>query len=622
MGYLENINSPKDIKGLDFKQLNELSDEMRLRIIDVVSSTGGHLAASLGAVEIAVALHHVLDTPKDKILWDVGHQAYAHKLLTGRNKNFDTLRQVGGISGFPNHNESEYDPFIVGHSSTSISQALGLACANDILETDDKIVAVIGDASISNGMALEALNNVGHLQKDVTIILNDNKQSISKTVGSISRYLNKIITNPVYNKARNEMQSMIKKIPKVGDKAYTAARKIEERVKSFMVPGAWFEELDIRYFGGVNGHNVEQLIETFKNVIPLKGPKIIHVITQKGKGYELAEKDPEYFHGLSAFEVDTGKPVNIKDIETFSSVFGKKMVDIADKRKDVVAITAAMTDGTGLKEFSEKYPDRFFDVGIAEEHAVTFAGAMAKKGLRPVICMYSTFLQRAYDQIIHDVSLQKFPVIFCLDRAGLVGEDGPTHHGVFDIAFLRHIPDMTLMAPSDGFELEKMIEHALTVDGPVAIRYPRGSAQGRLPISSFEDIQQGRASIVREGKDLAIIALGTMVQTAISMADILSSKSKEATVVNARFAKPLDAQMLEDIFSKHKKVVTLEEGVVEGGFGSAILEFVEQENIKDVRIKRIALPDHFIEHGNTTSLLAKYHMNAEAISETILAELF
>ncbi|MDD4201862.1 MAG: 1-deoxy-D-xylulose-5-phosphate synthase [Candidatus Omnitrophica bacterium] len=624
MGYLENIKIPEDIKGFSVSQLQELSQEIRKRIVEVTSRTGGHVAASLGATDIAIALHYVLDTPKDKILWDVGHQAYAHKILTGRNDAFETLRQLGGISGFPNHEESEYDTFTVGHSSTAISQALGLACARDIKKEDYKIVAVVGDASLSNGMSLEALNDAGHKSKDITIILNDNKHSISRSVGAISRYLNRVMTNPAYNKAKDEIQAFVKRIPKVGDKALNAAKKLEESIKNMMVPGALFEELEVRYFGPIDGHNMETLVNTLKNVCSFKGPKIIHVITQKGKGYGHAENDPSFFHGLSAFDIETGEPVKEDEraMGNFSDVFGRKLLEMAKGNENIVAVTAAMTDGTGLTNFAKEMPERFFDVGIAEGHAVTFSAAMAKGGCIPFVAIYSTFLQRGYDQLIHDVALQNLPVIFCLDRAGVVGQDGPTHHGIFDMAYLRHIPNFTIMSPRDGFEMEKMMDFAVTLKKPVAIRYPRGEAVGHLPASTFKEIEYGKAEILREGKDLAIFAIGYMVQKAIKIADLLSEKGIEAYIINARFCKPLDSSMIEYMAEKTSKFLTLENGVIEGGFGSAVLEFIERENIKNINVKRIGWPDMFIEHGKTRELFTKYHMTAEQITENVLREMF
>ena len=625
-GLLNNIKSPQDLKKISVKDLSQLAGEIRDRIIQVTSKNGGHVAPSLGAVEIAIAVHYLLDAPKDKILWDVGHQAYAHKLLTGRAHAFDTLRQLGGISGFPNKNESIYDCFTVGHSSTSISQGLGQACARDLNGEDYKVVCVIGDAALAGGMAFEALNNAGQMQKDIMIVLNDNEHSISRSVGALSRYLNKIMVNPIYNKVREDLQKLIKRVPVFGFKAFRAARKLEEGLKNLLIPGMLFEELGIRYFGPIDGHNINTLIEVFGNVLKFKEPRIVHVITKKGKGYKFAEEKPVDFHGKSPFDINTGDSsgagVSHRESATFSDIFEKKLVDLAQNDKKIVAITAAMRDGTGLTQFAERFPDRFFDVGIAEGHAVAFGASLAKGGLKPVIAIYSTFLQRGYDQIVHDVSLQDLPVILCLDRAGLVGEDGPTHHGVFDIAYLRHIPNLTIMAPRDGLEFEKMLELAVNLNKPCAIRYPRGKAASHIPASTFEPIKLGQSEMLRKGKDMAIIAIGSMVSGSIRIADILSEDHIEAYVINARFVKPIDKEMLQNITSKVNKIVTIEEGVCEGGFGSAVLEFMEQEKIKGITVKRIGLPDHFIEHGKREELFKKYHLTADQIAETIKMELF
>lgn len=626
---LERIKSPQDLKNISINDLPSLASQIRRKIIETTAKNGGHLAPSLGAVEIALSLHYILDIPKDKLLWDVGHQAYTHKILTGRLEVFDTLRQLGGISGFPNRDESIYDCFTVGHSSTSISQGLGLACARDLLGEDYKVVCVIGDAALGGGMALEALNNTGQMGKDLMIVLNDNEHSIAKSVGAISKYLNRIMTNPIYNKIRDDMQKLVKRIPIFGFKAFRAARKLEEGIKNLLVPGMWFEELGFRYFGPIDGHNIDQLVSSFKNILQQKVPRIVHVITKKGKGYKFAEESPSYFHGLSPFDIKTGNSIKSEKVEgshtksvTYSEIFGRKLVELAKKDRNIVAITAAMCDGTGLTEFAREFPERFFDVGIAEEHAVTFSAALSQGGLRPVAAIYSTFLQRGYDQIIHDVALQGLPVIFCIDRAGLVGEDGPTHHGVFDLAFLRPIPNLTVMSPRDGMEFEKMIEFAFTLKGAVAIRYPRGAASSHIPASTFKPIQLGQAELLRHGRDLAIMAIGSMVSNAIKIADLLSEDGIEASVVNARFVKPLDGEMIEEIGARVRKIVTIEEGICDGGFGSAILEFIERENIKGLTVKRIGLPNHFIEHGKRGELLKKYHMTADEISETIKRELF
>ena len=620
--FINKINSPKDLKKIPAKDLPLLADEIRKKIIDVVSKTGGHLASSLGTVEIAIALHYSCNAPRDKIIWDVGHQAYPHKILTGRAEKFDTLRQLGGISGFPSKGESEYDVFTCGHSSTSISAALGLACARDLKNETWKVIAVIGDAALANGMAFEAMNNTGHLRKDLMVILNDNELSISKTVGALSKYLNRVMSNPVYNKVRRRMQILVKRIPFFGFKAFRAAKRLEESLKNLLVPGVFFEELGFRYFGPINGHNINDLLTTFKNVSLLREPVVVHVVTKKGKGCRFAEEKPSFFHSAGPFESKKGKSTNGKKHETFTQAFSDKLIKLARNDKRIVAITAAMPDGTGLSRFSREFPNRFYDVGIAEGHAVTFAAGLAREGMKPVVAVYSTFLQRGYDQIIHDISLQNLPVLFCLDRAGLVGEDGPTHHGVFDMAYLRHVPNLVVMAPRDGLEFKAMLEFAVKLDRPAAIRYPKGSAISHISGSSFRKIELGTSEILRQGNDIAIFAIGSMVSIAVKAADLLSAHGIEATVINARFTKPLDGRMIEDVTRHIKKVVTLEEGVAAGGFGSAMLEFFEREKINNVQTKRLGLPDHFIAHGKREELLKEYHLTADEICETIKLEFF
>lgn len=619
---LDKIHSPWDLKKIHIAKLPLLAAEIREKIINVVSKTGGHLASSLGAVELGIAIHYCFNAPRDKIIWDVGHQCYAHKILTGRAGRFETLRQLGGISGFPLRGESEFDVFTSGHAATSISVALGLACARDLKRENYKIIAIIGDASLASGMAFEALNHAGHLNKDIIVVLNDNELSISKSIGGLSRYLNKIMTNPIYNRVRRRMQILIKRIPFLGFKAFNAAKRLEESVKSLLIPGVFFEELGFRYFGPVGGHNIGGLISIFKNLSSLREPILLHVATKKGKGYPPAEKEPSLFHGAVPFKIDTGRPLYGKSAKTFTENFSDKISELARKDKKIIAVTAAMTDGTGLVRFSSEFPNRFYDTGIAEEHAVTFAAGLAREGLKPVVAIYSTFLQRGYDQIIHDVSLQNLHVVFCLDRAGLVGEDGPTHHGVFDIAYLRSIPNFTIMAPRDGLELEAMLELAVGLDGPVAIRYPKGKSLSHLSGSSFKKLEHGKAELLREGNDIAIIALGSMVSVSVKMADILSSGGIEATVINARFVRPLDKNALRETAGRVKKIVTIEEGVIRGGFGSEVLEFLERENISGVKIKRIGLPDHFIGHGKREELLKEYHLTADELAETIKKEFF
>ncbi len=627
---IENIKDPGDLRKLKLTELPLLAKEIREEIVSTVSKTGGHLSSSLGAVELAIAIHYTFDTPRDILLWDVGHQAYAHKILTGRARSFPTLRQLGGLSGFPNKDESpEYDIFTCGHSSTSISTALGLVLAKDLNKENNKTIVVIGDAALAGGMAFEALNHAGQLKKNMVVILNDNELSISKSVGALSRYLNRIITNPAYNKIRRDVERVLKRIPRFGFRAYRAARKLEEGLKNLLIPGMLFEEMGFRYFGPIDGHNIAQLVSVFKNIGDLSEPLLIHVITKKGKGYKFAEENPSDFHSTGPFDIETGKPVTRSAKESFTEAFGTKIVELANNNPKIVGITAAMIDGTGFNTFAKLFPERFFDVGISEEHAIGLSAGLAKGGFRPVVAIYSTFLQRSYDQIIHDVCLQNLPVIFCLDRAGLVGEDGPTHHGIFDIAYLRHIPNLVFMAPQDPGELKEMLVYALSQKVPVAIRYPKGS----IPVLSNEasliyarhamktgDIKTGKAQIIKDGKDLAIIAIGSMVSTALEVGALLLKKRVDAAVINARFITPLDGSLIEDICRKTKKIVVMEEGVLEGGFGSAVLEFLERENIHSVKTRRIGLPDRFIEHGKREELFAKYNLTPAAICDVIMRE--
>ncbi len=599
---LDKIKLPETLRELSTKQLEQIAAEIRQKIIEVTSKTGGHVASSLGSVELAVSLHALFESPKDKILWDVGHQAYAHKILTGRLDSFTTLRQQGGISGFPNASESPHDLFTVGHASTSISQALGLAKARDLSGEKYSILAVIGDGSLSGGLAFEGVNNVDGLKSNMIVILNDNEMSISKNVGAISNYLTQVSTSNAYIDLRNRIEKLVKRIPKVGTSLFESAKKLKDRTKHIVVSfkvDVIFEELGFKYFGPIDGHNIPLIMSTLHHAKEVAGPVMIHVLTKKGKGYPPAEKDPTRFHGTGPFDIETGKPLNGDGKPTYTSVFGKTMVRLAERDPKIVGITAAMIDGTGLEEFAKKLPERFFDVGIAEEHAVTFAGAMAKGGYKPIVAIYSTFLQRAYDEIIHDVCLQNLPVVFAIDRAGIVGEDGATHNGIFDIAFLRCIPNLTVMAPSDDLELEEMFEYAVKQSGPVAIRYPRGVAQTR------EKLERGTSNVERR---IAIIAVGSMVYPAREAAQKLG----DAKVVNARFIKPLDKELILNAVKGSEKIVTVEEGVLDGGFGSAIAELLNRP------VLRLGLPSQFIEHGKRDQLLEKYGLTAEGIKKSIL----
>lgn len=620
---IDTAGLPGALKEMSIDELKVLSGEIREEIINVTSMKGGHVASSLGAVEIAVALHYCLESPEDKIIWDVGHQSYAHKLLTGRQKRFGTLREMGGLSGFPKKEESDHDIFTTGHSATSISSALGLAEARDIQGKTYKVAAVIGDASLSTGLAFEGLNQMGHMGTSMAVILNDNEHSISKPVGAMSKYLNNVISNPLYNRVKEETEKVIRGIPKLGEQAHKTIKKFNEGLKNLLVPGILFEELGLRYFGPIDGHDLGQLIGIMGKIFSLKDPVLLHVITKKGKGYKFAEDDPVKFHGVSGYDAPTGeiRKEGKNSGKYFTQHLGRKMLELGEKEKRITAITAAMVDGTGLTAFASKWPERFYDVGITEGHAVTFASGLAKGGLKPVVAIYSTFLQRTYDQLVHDVSLQALPVVFCIDRAGIVGEDGPTHHGVFDLVYMRSLPGFIVMAPKDGAELEIMLEKALEWKKPVSMRYPRALASSIVPASSCVPLEIGVSEFLRKGKEAAIIAIGSMVNTALVAADILSHEGIELEVINARFVKPLDKTMLEDVSSRFKTIFTVEEGIADGGFGSAVLEFCERENIAGARIRRIGLPDEFIEHGAREELLRKYHLTPEAIAETILTEI-
>ncbi len=611
--FLEKINTPQDLKKLNIDQLPKLALEIRQRIIDVISSNGGHLASSLGAVELAIALHYCLDAPNDKIIWDVGHQTYAHKLLTGRNKDFVSIRQYQGISGFPSKDESEYDVFTTGHSSTAVSLALGLACSRDYLpaEKNSKVVAIIGDGSLSGGLCFEGLNNAGHIKKDIMVVLNTNELSIAPNAGALSVYLNKIISLPVYNRFRNSLESFVKsRVPK-GSRLIQLANKFEEGLKGLFVPGMLFEELGFRYFGPFDGHNLNVLITSLRNILNIKGPVLLHVVTKKGKGYSPAEKDPVRFHSIGPFDIKTGNPLvkNGGQPLTYTEVFRESVVELAKDNKKIAAITAAMPEGTGLDKFRDLYPQRFFDVGIAEEHAVCFAAGLAKNGLKPIVAIYSTFLQRAYDQIMECVALQNLNVIFALDRAGVVGEDGPTHQGVFDVAYLRTIPNLVIMAPKDSEELKAMLDFAVKIDKPVSIRYPKAACpSASLPVNKLE---LGKSEVLKQGNDFVVIALGSMVLPCFEAMELLDKENLSGTLINARFAKPLDNYLFEDIAKKTKYIFTVEDGIKEGGFGSAVSDLLKLPVIK------LGVPDGFITCGKRQILLDKYGLTKEGIAKTI-----
>ncbi|MBM3253817.1 MAG: 1-deoxy-D-xylulose-5-phosphate synthase [Candidatus Omnitrophica bacterium] len=614
-GLLDRVNSPRDLKTLEIDELPQLADEIRALIIETVSQTGGHLAASLGAVEIAIALHYVFDTPSDFVVWDVGHQAYAHKILTGRKGLFKNLRQFGGLSGFPKREESSYDTFTVGHGSTSISTALGLVAARGLSKSTNKVIAVIGDGSLAGGMALEALNHAGHFGRDIIVILNDNEMSISPSVGAMSRYLNRIVTSPIYNRIKKDVETLMRRIPKLGFRVVRAARRLEEGLKNLLVPGIIFEELGFRYFGPIDGHDIGLLIKTLQNIKTLNSPIFLHLVTKKGKGYEFAERFPHKFHGTTPFVIETGELKLTSKGDTYTDIFSSSLCSLARENPKIVAITAAMPEGTGLDKFHSEFPDRFFNVGMAEQHAVGFASGLARDRFIPVVAIYSTFLQRSYDQIIHDVCLQNLHVVFAIDRAGIVGEDGPTHHGIFDIAYLAHMPNLVIMAPKDLGELEMMLKFAIDYNGPIAIRYPRGSG---VSISSKRaDIELGRAEILKEGDDIAIFTLGSMTYPCLEVRERLKEENIQASVINARFVKPLDIGLIKDISTRCKILVCVEEGVAEGGFGGYVLRKLEENDIRFEKTRIIGLPDVFIEQGRRDILFDKYGLSKERLFEKI-----
>lgn len=614
---IEKIKSPEDLKKLTMPELTELAGELRELIIERVAVNGGHLASNLGVIDLTIALHYVFNSPVDKIIWDVGHQSYAHKLLTGRLDGFPTIRQHEGISGFPKIAESPHDAFGTGHSSTSISAALGIAEARDRKKEHFKVIPVIGDGALTAGLAFEGLNHAGHLKKDIIVILNDNEMSISPNVGALSAYLRRILMGDIYTKIKKETKSFLERIPSVGESVLKIAQKAEETVKGFIVPGILFEELGFQYVGPVDGHRIDLMVETFKRFKDFPGPVLVHTITKKGKGYEPAEKSPGIFHGIGPFDIETGE-LRSSGKKSYSEIFGNFLVRFAKDDPRIVAITAAMTEGTGLGEFVNNFPKRFYDVGIAEPHAATFAAGLATQGLKPVVAIYSTFLQRSYDEIIHDVCLQNFPVVFAVDRAGIVGEDGPTHNGAFDLSYLRHIPNMVVMAPKDGNELGQMLKTALSHDGPSAIRYPRGSVTDGQEAAEINSIPLGTAEILREGKDILIIAIGSSVLPSLAAAEQIE-KGVSACVVNARFVKPLDISLISRLAKEIKTILTVEENTVSGGFGSAVLEELNKAGVDGLKIKMLGIPDRFIEQGTQSILRKKLGLDAEGIAKEALA---
>jgi len=647
MSLLQTIERPADIKSLGVTQLATLAHEIRQELLRTIAELGGHLASSLGAVELCLALHYVFDAPDDQLVWDMGYQAFAHKLITGRRDRFHTLKQLGGLSGFNNKEEGPYDLFNTGHGGTVLSTALGLAMARDHVKSPRHVVAIIGDASLGEGMALEALNHIGHLKPNLLVILNDNKMSIAQPIGALSRYLNRIITNPTYNKIRTDTEQLVARLPH-GSRLVRLGRKVEESVKGFLVPGLVFEEFGFRYVGPIDGHNLRELIATLKNIKRLKGPLLLHVSTLKGKGYRFAEEDPERFHKVEPFDLATGelktrrtaqgsglraqgkspKPTahnpqpganvaqGLSRSATFTEAFSDELVRMGETNKRVVAMTAAMPEGTGVSEFAKRYPERFIDVGMAEQHAIGLAAGLARGGARPVVAIYSTFLQRGYDQIMHEICLQQLPVVLAIDRASLVGEDGPTHHGVFDIAYLRVLPHLTVVSPKDPDELRAMLRWALGQERAVAIRYARGGIICGEPLGRSSKLVSGKAEVLRTGKDVALLALGSMVYPALKVAEELSRDGIDAMVVNARFVKPLDEAMVQQA-AQLGRIVTIEEAQLAGGFGSAVSETLGALGLPPVPHLRIGLPDEFVEHGKRSELLQLCQLDPESLTQRI-----
>lgn len=615
---LDRMNGPDDVKNLDAKELKALAEEIRTFLIETTSRTGGHLASNLGVVELTIALFRVFDLPKDKIIWDVGHQSYTHKILSGRKEDFGGLRQYGGLSGFPKRKESPFDAFDTGHSSTSISAGLGMAQGRDLLGEDYSVVSVIGDGALTGGMAYEALNNAGRLKKNFIIVLNDNNMSISENVGGMSKYLSNIRADEGYNLLKKNVAGTLSKIPLVGDELVDALLRTKNSIKQFLIPGMWFENMGITYLGPVDGHDIKGLIRIFREAKKIDHAVLIHVLTKKGKGYRPAEKNPAAFHGVEPFDIKTGKPLKEKQYPGYTDVFSREICKIAEANPKVVAVTAAMPDGTGLKRFAKQFPNRFFDVGIAEEHAVTSAAGMAAAGLKPVVAVYSSFLQRAYDQIVHDVCIQNLPVVFCVDRAGLVGSDGETHQGIFDLTYLSAIPNMTVMAPKNLWELREMLHFAVDYDGPIAVRYPRGQAYRGLK-EYLGPVEYGKSEFIFEERKIALLAVGSMVSTAEHIREKLKEKGFPCSLVNGRFVKPADTAVVDYLVKNHRYLVTLEENVLRGGYGEQITDYV-QKHYPDVKVIHIALPDAYVEHGNVSVLRSDLGIDSDSIMEKLRQE--
>ena len=615
---LDKINLPKDLRNLKLKEKEILAEELRKEIIKDVSKTGGHLASNLGVVELTIGLHSVFNTPEDKIIWDVGHQTYVHKIITGRKEKMSTLRQFKGLAGFPKTSESEYDAFNTGHSSTSISVALGMARARDLKNEKNNIIAVIGDGALTGGMALEALNDAGCSKTNLIVILNDNEMSISKNVGAISMILGKVRTKKIYTKSNHYAKNILKKIPKFGDFIIELSKKIKNGIKQLFIPNMFFEDLGFQYLGPIDGNDIEKVEDILNMAKKLQGPVLVHVITKKGKGYKFAEETPDKFHGTSSFDIETGAPTKEKK-KDYSKVFGDKLVKLAEKNEKIVAITAAMCDGTGLKGFKEKFPNRFFDVGIAEQHAIGCAAGMAKQGLIPVVPIYSSFYQRAYDQVIHDICIQRLPVVMCADRAGIVGNDGETHQGIFDMAFFSIVPNLTIMAPKDFKELEQMLEFAASLNKPVVIRYPRGG-ESKVKFNSHNKIEYGKCEIIKKGQDLTIISIGKMVSRAVEVSNLLKEKNINAEIINARFLKPLDEKEIISSIKKTKRVITIEDGIIHSGLASCISEIILKNKLKNIDFRCYGYNDKFVKHGSVDELEIVNKLDSKSIAEDILRE--
>ena len=615
---LEQIKGPEDLKKLTSEELSQLAEEIRAFLIEKISHTGGHLASNLGVVELTIALFRTFDLPEDKIIWDVGHQSYTHKILSGRRMEFDELRQYGGLSGFPKRKESPYDSFDTGHSSTSISAGLGIAQGRDILGEDYKVVSVIGDGALTGGMAYEALNNAARMKKNFIIVLNDNKMSISENVGGMSRYLGGLRTGAGYNDLKKNVADTLERIPVVGGRMIDKIKRTKNSIKQLFIPGMLFENMGITYLGPVDGHNIPALCKVLKEAQKLDHAVLVHVLTKKGKGYEPAEKNPAHFHGVSPFDIKTGKPLAEKKYPTYTDVFSKKLCQLGETHPELVAVTAAMPDGTGVAAFGKKFPDRFFDVGIAEAHAVTSAAGMAAAGLRPVVAVYSSFLQRGYDQILHDVCIQNLPVLFAVDRAGLVGSDGETHQGIFDYSYLTSIPNMSVAAPKNLWELRAMLDFAMDYKAPFAIRYPRGTAYRGLK-EFMQPIAYGKGEIIYEEENIALLAVGSMVSTGEHVRAKLKEEGVSCTLANARFVKPFDKELVDRLAKNHRLIVTMEENVLQGGFGLPVTAYIH-EHYPQVKVMNIALPDAYVEHGNVSVLRKGLGIDSDSIIQRLKAE--